>query len=102
MELQIMAEAEIFVYMVLLGALLAIVNEGLAFLRRVWHHKAVAIAIEDALFWTMAGILLITMIYQKNDGRFRGFLLLGLGLGAGIIYLGRKLICNWIVSRKNA
>ena len=101
MELQIMEEAELFVYMVLLGALLAIVNEGLAFLRRVWHHKAVAIAIEDALFWTMAGILLITTVYQKNDGRFRGFLLLGIGLGAGIIYLGRKLICNWIVSRKN-
>lgn len=102
MELQIMAEAELFIDTVLLGALLAIVNEGLAFLRRVWHHKAVAIAIEDALFWTMAGILLITMVYQKNDGRFRGFLLLGLGLGTGVIYLGRKLICNWIVSRKNA
>ena len=101
MELQIMAEAELFIDTVLLGALLGIVNEGLAFLRRVWHHKTVAIAIEDALFWTMAGILLITMVYQKNDGRFRGFLLLGLGIGAGIIYLSKKLICNWIVSRKN-
>ena len=100
MELHMMAEVELFVHTVLLGAILALVNEGVALLRRVWHHKTVAIAIEDVLFWIIAGILLIALIYQENDGAFRGFLLLGLGLGAGMMYFCKKMIGNWKLFKK--
>ena len=81
MELFMMKEAELFLYAVLLGFFLGVMNQVLALLRRLWHHKTVVTAIGDVLFWTIAGTLLITMVYQENDGRFRGYFLIGIGVG---------------------
>lgn len=101
MELRMIAEAELFCHMILLGAFLAIVSEGLAFLRKIWHHRVAVIAMEDVLFWMMAGVLFIAMVYQENDGSFRGYLLLGLGIGAGSVWLVKRQIGRWRASGRD-
>lgn len=102
MELQIISEAELFLHAVLLGLLLATVNEVLALLRRVWHHKTVAVAILDVMFWTLTGVLLIAMVYQENDGQFRGYIFFGIGVGVGIKCICKRILVKFVEKREDA
>lgn len=101
METRIIAEATLFVHALLLGAFLAVVNEVLAFFRRLWHHNTVAVAMEDVFFWMLTGILLVAMVYRENDGKFRGFIFLGLGAGVLVEYICRIIISKIFKSRKD-
>lgn len=92
MNLLIETEAELFVYALLLGIFATLINEGLEFLRKMWHHGWVVVAIMDVCYWILVGTLIIALVYQKNEGRLRGFLFLGFGIGFGIVRSLKRII----------
>lgn len=55
-------------------------------LRRVWKHNLVAVAVEDVLFWIAAAIFLFVQIYYTSDGSIRWYFVLGVVIGAGILF----------------
>ena len=55
-------------------------------LRRVIRHSLTAVAIEDALFWLASAIYLFVQIYYTSNGSIRWYFVLGVVLGAGIVF----------------
>lgn len=61
-------------------------------LRRVWKHNLLAIAVEDIIFWIMAAIFLFMQMYRTSDGSIRWYFVVGVVLGAGILFLLQRKI----------
>ena len=74
-------EALLFLLAAGWGAALLVVYDLLRAFRRAVAHGYAAIAAEDLLYWAMAGIGTFILVFVENDGVFRGYLLLGIGLG---------------------
>ena len=60
--------------------------------RRVVAHKLFAIAIEDILFWIATSIYLFVQIYYTSDGSIRWHFVLGVVIGAGILFVIQRCI----------
>lgn len=60
-----------------LGAALLLCYDILVVLRRLIPHCKAVIAVQDVLFWILAGFALFAGIYRGNEGNLRNFLFLG-------------------------
>lgn len=82
-------QSEIFFFLVCAatGVLLMFGYDLLRALRRVWTHGNLLLAIEDFLYWSLAGILVFGVIFLKNSGRVRGFSLCAIALGMGLYHI---------------
>lgn len=69
----IIQEADFFVVSLLSGCLLVFLYDVLRVFRRLVPQGAVAVAVEDLLYWLVCAFLVFAMLYQKNDGLIRGF-----------------------------
>ena len=49
--------------------------------RRVAAHGVVWIAVEDMFFWVISAFVLFQFLYQEDDGKVRGFVILAMFLG---------------------
>lgn len=77
-------EADLFIRAFLLGAVYAAIGDLFELLRKLRKHRWFSLAFEDLLFWISFGAVLFIMLYQQNDGKLRGFVLIGLAFGAYI------------------
>lgn len=64
------------------GAVLLLIYEFLAALRKIVPHHPAVTACEDLVYWTAAGIFLFSVIYRFNQGILRGFFFWGCIFGA--------------------
>ena len=64
------------------GALwLLLVYDLIRIFRRVAAHGVVWIAVEDMFFWVISAFVLFQFLYQEDDGKVRGFVILAMFLG---------------------
>ncbi len=92
-------EITLFLYAMLLGALLGSVYDILRALRISVRHHPIAVAAEDFLFCALAGIAYYAFCVTFTEGALRLFLLAGILIGFGVYLasLGR-IVCG-ILSR---
>lgn len=69
------------------GVLLMFGYDLLRAVRRVFRHGNLLLAIEDFLYWSMAGILTFGVIFLKNSGVVRGFSLCAIVFGMGLYHI---------------
>ncbi len=65
------------------GALLAIVYDCLRIFRLAVPHSSKIVAVEDFMFWLGTCVFLFARFFMDNSGILRGYLFLGVFLGAG-------------------
>lgn len=63
------------------GGVLLLCYDILVVFRRVMPHCKAVMAVQDVLFWVLAGFVLFAGIYRGNEGKLRNFLFLGSFLG---------------------
>ena len=78
---EIWQQGQLFVQAVFFGIAMLFVYDLLRIFRRVAIHGTVWIAVEDMFFWVISAFVLFQFLYQKNDGKVRGFVILGMFLG---------------------
>ena len=83
----IQQETAVFLLSVVHGALLTLVYDFFRALRRVFCHSAAAVAAEDFIFW-MAAFLTFCLAFLKTDGVIRGYVAVGIVLGAVVYHVG--------------
>lgn len=89
----ILDELLIFKDAFLLGVAMVVVYDCLRLFRRILPHGIIWISVEDFLYWLVSGIMIFLLLYYRNGGAMRLYILLGIGCGALIYYfaLGRIL-----------
>ncbi|PKM95258.1 MAG: hypothetical protein CVU84_06140 [Firmicutes bacterium HGW-Firmicutes-1] len=96
MNIFVIDQLYIFTWAVIFGGLLGLFYDFIRIFRRLLPHEKLAIGIEDLLFWFVAGIIIFGYVFNTNDGIMRGFIFIGLSLGA-ILYFG--LLSSLIVNK---
>lgn len=86
-------EATFFMVSIFCGMGLVFVYDMFRILRRLFPHGNLWIGVEDICYWFFCTASVFLLLYQRNDGRVRGFAFLGIILG-GAVYV-------WIFSRLN-
>lgn len=86
MQELILVQGNMFVISLLLGAGMGFVYDWLRCLRRMIVHNNVFIALEDIIFWLFWTYFIIDSIHQYNYGSLRGYVFLGIAVGA-VLYL---------------
>lgn len=81
-------ETAVFLLSVAHGALLTLVYDFFRALRRVFLHSAAAVAAEDFFFWLAAAFLTFCLAFLKTDGVIRGYVAVGIVLGAVVYHVG--------------
>ena len=87
MILSMSGQAVAFLTTAAAGAALGVLYDCFRILRRVLRHKIVATTIEDAVFWIVSTLLMFVFLLNRNFGDIRGFIFMGLALGAVLYFL---------------
>ncbi len=82
----IYAETELFVVCLLLGAVLALVYDGVRIFRMLFPHREIVVDLEDLVFWMFTAWMVFRTLFYYNRGALRGYAFLGLFLGV-LIYM---------------
>ena len=85
MNQAITMEVQFFFISVLSGALLLMAYDILRVFRRLIKHGEFSVALEDLVFWVVAGLSIFIMMYKENNGIIRGFSIMGMAIGT-ILY----------------
>ncbi|HCR40721.1 MAG TPA: spore cortex biosynthesis protein YabQ, partial [Lachnospiraceae bacterium] len=64
-------------------------------IRRIIRHNGFFLAIEDLIFWMIAGLFIFSMIYRENNGVIRGFSVMGMAIG---MVLYHYILSDFLVS----
>lgn len=81
------------------GVLLAWVYDNIRVLRRIVRHKTIVfMSIEDIVYGIYAGISVFVMCFRVADGIIRGFIIMGIAVGAMLYYkLLSRIYIRWAV-----
>ena len=75
-------EAILFVRAVTAGIIFVLIYHILKVLRSCTGTHPVLLAVSDIIYWIAVGFLLFMAIYHYNQGKIRGFMLIGVAVGA--------------------
>ncbi len=75
-------ETVVFLLSVLHGAGLTFLYDLIRSLRRAFRHSLPVVSAEDFLFWMTAGFLTFCLAFSETDGIIRGYVAVGIMLGA--------------------
>jgi len=81
MNPELAVELYFFGVCILWGGLVLLAYDFLRIVRRLLKHGILLLAVEDIIFWIVAGIFIFSMIYRQNDGIIRGFAVMGMSAG---------------------
>ena len=77
------------------GVLLAWVYDNIRVFRRIRRHKTIIfMSIEDIVYGIYAGISVFLMCFRVSDGIIRGFIIMGIAVGAFLYF--KFLSCFYI------
>ena len=79
-------EAHLFMICLSLGALVALIYDGVRILRLLFRHKDWLVDIEDLIYWIFTAGLVFRTLFRYNQGVLRGYAFLGMFLGV-VLYL---------------
>ena len=86
MILSMSSQAATFFATAAAGVVLGVLYDVFRILRRVLRHKTAATTIEDAIFWIISTLLMFIFLLERNFGDIRGFIFMGLALGAVLYF----------------
>lgn len=100
-----MSESGLFAQFFLFGVLIVVIYDGIRIFRRILPHGIIWISLEDLLYWTGIALCFFLRLCQENNGIIRGYIILGVVLGAGVYYrlcsrFFMKHLTKWIRSLK--
>lgn len=81
-----MEEGRIFVHFFLFGMIAFAAYDGIRVVRRIFPHGIFMISLEDLVYWLVISLCFFLHLTQVNNGKIRGYVLLGSLLGAWIYY----------------
>ena len=81
MILSVSAQAAVFLWLVAAGAAAGLLFDGFRAVRRVWPHANALTQLEDVLYWLIVFLLVMHVLFTRNGGEMRGYVLLGFALG---------------------
>ena len=77
------------------GVLLAWVYDNIRVFRRIRRHKTIIfMSIEDIVYGIYAGISVFLMCFRVSDGIIRGFIIMGIAVGAFLYF---KLLSSFYI-----
>ena len=88
-------ELQFFLISILWGAIVLLAYDGFRIIRRIIRHNGFFLAIEDLIFWMIAGLFIFSMIYRENNGVIRGFSVMGMAIG---MVLYHYILSDFLVS----
>ena len=81
------------------GVLLAWIYDNIRAFRRIVRHKTVAfMSVEDIIYGIYAGLSVFVMCFKVADGIIRGFIIMGIAVGAFLYF---KFLSSYKVVSKN-
>lgn len=86
-------QVTVFLWTILIGAILGFVFDFFRILRRKGNTKDILVYLQDVVFWLIVTIVIIVSTFLINDGELRGYMLFGYILGA-VFYI--LLFSNFI------
>ena len=92
LEIEIGLFGQSFLY----GVCLFIGYDMLRIIRRVFSHGIIWVSVEDFFYWLVSGGFFFLRLCQVNNGIIRGYILLGMALGAWVYYR----LCSRILMRR--
>lgn len=87
-------ETLVFLISVCHGGLLTFAYDVLRSFRRAFPHNLAAVSAEDFLYWMTAGFLTFCLTFLKTDGVIRGYVVVGIGIGA-VLY--HQIFSRWMI-----
>lgn len=81
------------------GVLLAWVYDNIRVFRRIRRHKTIIfMSIEDIVYGIYAGISVFLMCFRVSDGIIRGFIIMGIAVGAFLYFkILSSIYIRWLV-----
>ena len=76
-----MEEGRIFVHFFLFGMIAFAAYDGIRVVRRIFPHGIFMISLEDLVYWMVISLCFFLHLCQVNNGKIRGYVLLGSLLG---------------------
>jgi len=86
MILSVSAQASVFLWFGMTGAAAGLLFDVFRALRRVFLHPNALTQVEDALYWLLVFALVIWLLFTRNNGIMRGYVLLGFALGMTLYF----------------
>lgn len=80
-------QAYLFAIFILNGFLIGLLFDIFRILRKSFKTKDFVTYIQDIIFWLLAGFIILFSIFKFNDGELRGFIFIGIIIGAIIYFL---------------
>lgn len=80
-------ELALLSYFFLVGVFLAASYDVLRILRGIIPHGSFLVNLEDLLYWIYVAVVVFVKLYDKNDGRLRGYVFGGILVGM-VVYAG--------------
>lgn len=78
---EILQQARLFLFSLCVGGAMLLIYDLIRIFRRICSHTVWAMGTEDVLFWLGCAFCYFNLMYRENDGRVRGFFVVGAALG---------------------
>ena len=87
-------QASLLLDSIFVGMVIMAIYDVFRLFRSIVKHARVARDMEDLIFWIISGFIIFSLVYSRNDGNIRWFIIAGVSLGMYIYYIafGRFLV----------
>lgn len=94
MQVSVSNQAYVFLCSILGGILIAFIFDLFRIKRKAVVTGNLLTYFEDLLYWIIAALVLFAVVYYANEGELRGYILIGIVIGAAlyIVLLSRTVI----------
>lgn len=80
-------QASVLLDSVFIGMVIMAMYDVLRLFRRIFKHKRFLRDFEDFIFWIIGGFIVFSLVYSRNSGNIRWFIIGGVVFGAYIYYI---------------
>ena len=86
MEAFIKNQASILLDSLFIGVVIMAFYDGFRMFRRIIRHNRFVRDLEDLVFWIISGFVVFSLVYSRNDGNIRWFIIGGVAFGMYVYY----------------
>lgn len=87
MNASISSQVVVFFWCIFGGIIIGLLFDVFRLSRKIIPTNDVLTYIEDIVFWLLVGVIVLTTIFQCNQGQLRGFVFLGMLLGTVFYFM---------------
>jgi len=81
LEVSVINQANIFLFAVAGGMLIAFIYDIFRIKRKTVKTRSFGVFIEDFVFWVLVALIMFAVVYFSNEGEVRGYIFLGAAIG---------------------